>query len=642
MKLTHNIAKTVLWVLLLSPFLSACKKYLDIVPDNVATIENAFTMRKEAEKYLFTCYNYIPLNGNATGNPALFAGDEVSLIWPFVDGSIQPSAYRIARGLQSMVEPYCNFWDGLQQGKPLYQGLRDCNIFLENIDRVPDIDIDEKRRWIAEVKVLKAYYHFYLIRLYGPIPLIRENLPVDADENVVKVYRDPVDSCFAYLERLMDEAKDDLPGILADETFELGRITRPVAYALKAKMMVTAASPFFNGNGDYATFKDNRGIQLFNPNKDDNKWAKAAQACKDAVDLCHEVGLKLYNYKQDIVQYNLAPETITQLSIRNAVAEKWNSEIIWANTNSMSLTLQVLNIPRGLDATLADNTSPRGQLAPPLKMAEMFYTKNGLPISEDKTWDYAKRYTLRTATTEDKYNIEEGYTTAALHFDRENRFYANLGFDGGKWYGQGKYDDKAIYTLKAKMGQAAAKQVQFSFSTTGYWIKKLVHFQDVIAPTGSTLTVRDYPWPEMRLADLYLLYAEALNEKDGPTADALEWINRVRERAAVPPVQVAWTNFAKTPGAYQTREGLRKIIHRERAIELAFEGQRYYDVRRWKEAIEEFNTPISGWDIQQGTADAYYRVRNIFNQTFTQRDYLWPVKEKSITVNRNLAQAPGW
>lgn len=636
-----NTWRALLATILLLPLLNACKKYLDVVPDNVATIENAFTMRKEAEKYLFTCYNYMPANGSPTANPAFAAGDEISYIFPFFDGAVQPPAYNIARGLQNIVSPYLNYWDGLSGGKKLYTGLRDCNIFLENIDRVPDMTVEEKNRWIAEVKFLKAYYHFYLVRLYGPIPMIRKNLPIDVNSDSAKVYREPIDSCFDYIVKLIDEAKEDLPVLLANEQDELGRITKPIALALKAKILVTAASPLFNGNADYSFYLDNRNVKLFNATKDDTKWVKAAQACKEAIQLCQEVGLKLYTYKPDITAFTLAPETIVQMSIRNAVAEKWNSEIIWGNTNSMTSALQIMNIPRGLDPAQAGNTSPRGQLAPPLKIAEMFYTKNGLPINEDKTWNYGGRYTLRTATAADRFNIEESYITANLHFDRENRFYANIAFDGGKWYGQGQYDDKLALTLKAKKGQASAQQVNFSFSTTGYWIKKLVHFQDVIS-SGSTLTIRDYPWPEMRLADLYLLCAEALNESEGPTPEALSWINLVRARAAIPSVEDAWTNFSTAPGTYQTKEGLRRIIHRERLIELAFEGQRFYDILRWKEALTTFNAPLTGWDISQESADAYYRPRAIFTQTFALKDYFWPLRESNQTINRNLVQSPGW
>ncbi len=628
-------------MLLVLPYMVSCRKYLDIVPDNVPTLDNAFTMRKEAEKYLFTCYSYLPKSGSSTDNPAFYAGDEVSLIWPFGVAALQPAAYRIPRGGQNVVNPYSNFWDGVNQAQPLYRGLRDCNIFLDNIGKVPDMSADEKKRWIAEVKFLKAYYHFYLVRLYGPVPLAKTNQPVDAEPSAVKVYRSPVDSCFNYIVGLIDEAKDDLPTLLSNETDELGRITKPIALAIKARILVTAASPLFNGNGDYTTYVDNRGVKLFNTTKDNNKWVLAVNACKEAIDLCHEVGLKLYTYKQDIAQYTLAPETITQMSIRNAVAQKWNTEIIWGNTNSMAGDLQTKCFPRGIDVSVSDNTTPQGQIAPPLKIVEMFYSKNGVPISEDKTWNYANRYSiLRTAVASEKYNLEPGYTTSYLHFDRENRFYACLGFDGGKWYGQGKYDDNSIFTIKAKKAQPASQVVQASYSTTGYWVKKLVHFQNAI--TSTSYTTQTYPWPEMRLADLYLLYSEALNEKDGPTAETLKWINLVRARAGLTTVEDSWTNYSTNPSAYQGKDGFRQIIHRERLIELAFEGSRFYDVRRWKEAMELFNQSISGWDISQPTEAAYYRPKLIFNQVFTLKDYFWPIRESNTNINRNLVQSPGW
>lgn len=618
--------------------LISCKQYLDIVPDNVATINNAFTRRSEAEKFLFTCYSYLPDDGSPTGNPAFSAGDEWSLIWPTVDFALDAPGYHIARGLQNIVNPYMNFWDGSNGGQPLFVAIRDCNIFLSNIDEVPDMAPAEKRRWIAEVKVLKAYYTFYLVRMYGPVPLIKKNLPVSTSITDVKVYRAPVDSCFQYIVTLIDQAENDLPPIIDNEADELGRITKPIALAIKAKVLVTAASPLFNGNKNYANFTDNRGIQLFNTTYEAWKWDSAVAACKAAIDLCHQVGLHLYYYQQDISQYDLSPVTKTKLSLRAAITEKWNSGMIWGNTNSMVSLLQTRSLPRGLDPSAV--TQPRGQIAPPLKIAEEFYTKNGLPITEDKTWDYAGRYNLRTATDSDKYNIEQGYTTAEMNFDREPRFYADLGFDGGTWYGQGKFDDNDQYVLKAKHGQSAAQQVQFAYSTTGYWVKKYVNYQSVISV--DRITTEAYPWPEIRLAGLYLLYAEALNEASGPSAEVYNYIDLVRERAGIPTVEDAWTQYSKDPTKYKTQQGLREIIHQERLNEMAFEGNRYWDLRRWKEAIKAFNAPIEGWDLDQSVAKAYYRPRVIFNQKFGLKDYFWPIRDHDITVNRDLVQNPGW
>ncbi|NIG54960.1 RagB/SusD family nutrient uptake outer membrane protein [Chitinophaga sp. Cy-1792] len=622
--------------------LSSCKKYLDFIPDNVPTIDNAFAMRTEAEKYLFTCYSYLPATGSPTGNVAFAGGDEWSLIYPFVPSATQPPAYNIALGLQNVVTPYMNSWDGENGSKSYFQALRDCNIFLDNIAKVPDMESSEKSRWIAEVKFLKAYYHFMLLRAYGPIPLVKKNLEIESSTEATKVYREPIDTCFNYIVQLLDEAKEFLPDQVSNPAGELGRITKPILLAMKAKILVYAASPLFNGNQDYGTFMDNRKIPYFNPQKDDNKWRKAADACKEAVDACTGIGLQLYVYNPGVTNNTISARQKIEMSIRNAVCEKWNSELIWANTNSLVSDLQTFSIPRGLDPTYSDNTSPKGQLAPPLRIVENFYSKNGLPISEDRTYPYSNRYNLRTAVAAENVDLETGYITAVLNFDREPRYYANLGFDGGKWYGQGKYDEKGtILTVKAKKGQPASQQVQFAFSTTGYWVKKYVHFQDVIG-SSSTMTYIYYSWPEFRLADLYLLYAEALNEVNGPTSETLGWINQVRTRAGIPTVEDAWTNYSNNPGKFQTKDGLRTIIHQERSNEMAFEGQRFWDLRRWKEAPQVYNGPIAGWDITQGTEAAYYRVKTIYFQTFSLKDYFWPIKDKNLTVNRNLVQNPGW
>jgi len=119
-------------------------------------------------------------------------------------------------------------------------------------------------------------------------------------------------------------------------------------------------------------------------------------------------------------------------------------------------------------------------------------------------------------------------------------------------------------------------------------------------------------------------------------------INLVRARAGIPTVQDAWSNFSNNPGKYTTKEGLRDIIHRERTIELAFEGQRFWDLRRWKEAERTLQEPIQGWNIAKSDVVGYYQVTTLFNRTFQIRDYFWPISEKDLLVNKNLVQNPGW
>ncbi len=142
--------------------LSACKKsYLDVVPDNVATIDNAFANRNEAEKYLFTCYSYLPQEGHPDKNPAFSGGDEAWTYWPMTEDFFYLDRYNIARGNQNRAKPYINYWVGYD-GKSLWQGIRACNTFLENVDKVTDLQPYLKVRWIAEAKFLKAYFHWYL------------------------------------------------------------------------------------------------------------------------------------------------------------------------------------------------------------------------------------------------------------------------------------------------------------------------------------------------------------------------------------------------------------------------------------------------------------------------------------------------
>jgi hypothetical protein len=618
-----------------------CQKYLDIVPDNVATIDNAFKMRVDAEKYLYTCYNNLPQFGNEGQDPAFLTGDEFVTVYPSL-GNINASLYRIARGEQNIVAPIANYWDG-----KFFQAIRECNIFLENVDKVRDLSDFEKKRWVAEVKFLKAYYHYYLLRMYGPIPIIKKNLPISASIDEVKVNREHVDSVFNYTVSLIDEAVVDLPTVLPVEFAELGRITKPIALSIKAEILTTAASPLFNGNQNYANLKNKNGDALFSTTQSPEKWQKAALACKAAIDACTGNGHKLYEFVPRSVSTKVSDSTQRLMSIRAAVTDKWNVELIWGASNSIgggSRGFQSLSQARLSPFTgTIPNESIGSMLAPPIHIAEMFYSNNGVPIEEDKNYKYASRFTgLRQALASERYYIKQGYTTVQLNYDREPRFYADLGFDGSIWFGHGKNDDNNTWVLEGKLGQTGGRQGASLYSVTGYWPKKLANYNNAINDPAQEYTVEGYPFPIMRLADLYLLYAEALNESQGPSADVYQWVDRVRMRAGLKGVVESWTNFSSKPSKFTSKDGLREIIQRERLIELVFEGKRFWDLRRWKVAENYLQRSVNGWDIAQREAVNYYRVRPIFTSSFSLKDYFWPISENSLIVNPNLVQNPGW
>jgi len=626
-------------------FTTNCSDFLDVVPDNVATIDNAFTNRYNAEKFLFTCYSYIPDHTNLSTNPAFFGGYEMwmlndELTWPYVQGGINQHAYFMARDGQTANAPYINTWEGLRGGVDLWTGIRDCNIFLENIHLPQDIDDEERARWIAEVKFLKAYYHFYLLRQYGPIPIIDTNLPVSADVNEVAIYRNPVDEVSDYIVNLLDEAAEVLPESIESITEELGRVTKPIALSVKAKLLTMMASPLFNGNTNYASVVDNRGVQLFPQEYDAGKWEKAATAIKEAIDCAESNGAELYYYTGT---YILSEATKAKLNIRGSVTERWNPEIIWGSTQSTN----------GLQKALAHRqvglTAVGAYVAcvgnPTIRTVERFYTKNGVPIDEDLHWDYEGRYDVRSATADEKFLIREKFVTAKLNFDRETRFYASLYFDGGMVYGDGVITENnysAIKYTSMKNGVIGGRFTNNMYSATGYGVKKLVHPNSVIENTY--FSHYRYSFPIIRLADLYLLYAEVLNEvKDTPDSEVYFYIDKVRERASLGGVVDSWATYSSNPTKPSTKDGMREIIHQERLIELAFEGQSYWDLLRWREAQQEFSKPIQGWNVLGKEVEDYYQVQTIFTPpAFNIKNYFYPIRNHELSVNGNLLQNYGW
>jgi hypothetical protein len=632
-------------ILLVIPclMLSACRKYLNVVPDDVATIDYAFRQRSTAEQYLFTCYSYMPKHGDISLNPGFMAGDELWFYYPYnLPGfTLNMSSWEIARGNQSVTSPLMSYWDGSNSASPLWKAIRDCNIFLENINSVPNMDQYEKDQWSAEAIFLKAYYHWWLLRMYGPIPVVDKNLPINASQDEVQIERKPVDSCFNYVVNSLNNAITNLPDVIQDRSTQMGRITKAIAMAVKAQVLLTAASPLFNGNTDYANFRSKKGEAYFNPSADPQKWVKAMNACKDAIDICTAQDLKLNKFNPS-VSYNLPPELQTEMDLRTAITDNFNAEVVWGNTNSTSNGMQSMSQPR-INATNANNFAFLSQASVPLNIVNLFYSKNGVPVLEDRTLDFITRGALtRVATSSEMYHIQPGYTTAAINFDREPRFYADLGFDGAILFGNGNQTITSLNHLEAKQGQYTGWGGNPSYyNITGYWPVKLVNYLNVL-PTATTYTITSYAWPVIRMADLYLMYSEALNEVSGPGPEAYKWIDSVRGRAGIPSVENAWTNFSDNPAAYTSQAGFRQIIHQERMIELAFEGQRFWDLRRWKEADKTWQEPIQGWNIGQSDMLGYYQITTLFNRTFQLRDYFWPIAESDLLVNKNLVQNPGW
>jgi hypothetical protein len=632
--------------------------FLDIVPDNVATIDYAFTNRANAERYLYTCYSYRPKTGDIDWDPAMGGADET---WQRIP---QASTFRtlytsyLARGEQNVNDPYFNFWDGVGSSansiNNLWIAIRDCNIFLENIDQVLiDMTDRDRTRWTSEAKFLKAYYHFYLLRAYGPVPIMDKNLPVSASVDEVKVWREPVDDVVEYIIALLEEAVSGLPdaGDVSTGT-EAGRVDKLVARTLIADVRLWAASPLVNGNSDYSGIVDGRGKHLFSASPDNNKWAIAAKACEDAITICHEQGKSLFR-GIDPLTLNAPPVFQLQTTYRQVICERWNSELIWGCTHNNHSALTQYATARLVRFDPAHLNDCLSEWAPTMKIVERYYSANGVPIDEDREWTernrwYENRYKVRSEASRDdeKYFVRENEKTAYLHFNREPRFYASIGFDKGIYFGNGYYNfpDNVKYCDFFNT-RVSGFQGGSGYSITGYAAKKMHSFKN--AHTTNSTSAEYFPFPVYRLADLYLMYAEAVNEAEGPNGPSSEkmfgYIDAVRDRAGLSGVRESWSKYSSNPDKPDSREGLREIIQRERTIELAFEGKRFWDLRRWKK-ITELNEQPMGWNIQGENEEDFYNVVNVYprNVSFSTKDYFFPIREDNLNVNEHLIQNYGW
>ena len=650
--------KYILIVAIMLPLINACD-FLDVVPDNIATIDNVFRDRNSAEAYLFTCYSFMPAHNNTQANPGNMLSDE------FANNKASWGTNRsITETGNNTSSPIMNYWDGPNNSpKSLFSGIRCCNLFLDQIDNIPDITPEEALRWKAEAKFLKAYYHWYLFSLYGPIPIVDVNLSINATTDEMKVYREPVDKVVDYIVSTIDAALPDLPtNVVGRELTEYGRITRPAAMAIKARVLVTAASPLYNGNQDYSSFKDKRGINLF-PTGDAKieKWQRAATACKEAIDACEANGLGLYKFTapaglkiNDSIRLVIQPAMI----LGEITA---NTEAIWSQTSTYASPGQSTNIPQSLWLGIPTTDlyyGPKDSYpweSPSLNAAELFYSKNGVPIDEDEAWSNNGWYNDRfkgdpkyLTRSDHRIVIKQGYQAAIFHLNRESRYYGTFGFDGANWFGFGVVDTTGNYSKQYFVRDYGTAG---TFPLSGLYNRKLVPYQAVlnaitVKSTQNTFTPWKYSFPIMRMADLYLLYAEALNESGATTADVVKYLDPIRNRAGLEGVVDSWTKYAMPvyKQKYLTSAGMRQIIQRERMIELSFEGQGGFDRRRWKMMDKLLAKGfIRGFASVGGqTKEAYLTPDVLWSTDFKFRDYLWPIKTSDLQVNTNLVQNPGW
>ncbi|MEG0039717.1 MAG: RagB/SusD family nutrient uptake outer membrane protein [Bacteroides sp.] len=634
--------------------ISSCD-YLDVVPTEIPVLQDAFKDKPSAERFLLGgIYGYIPVESSIANNPAHLSTDQLDIPWRNDKSNFL--AYHINLGTLDAASPYYDLMN-------LYKGSREAYLFLQNIDKVPGVEEDIRQRWKAEANYLIGYFHFCLFRQYGPIILSRGITEMDAPDNEIFAKRRPVDECVAFiLEKINYAIANGLPDRI-ETPADYGRITTLIAQSMKARVLLYHASPLFNGNANYANFANSDGEKLFPETFSNQKWEAAADAALAAINQAHATNIALYNcgtnstltfadpaaltratnttgitpVNNKFVNYNqLSAEKQREYDYRYSMVDPWNCELIWGFTNiEGNQTWQRHSMLRPYVFN---------GMSPTLKMVETYYTKNGLPIDEDPAFDYDNRYQLVAANQTGEVTTE---STPKLHLDREPRFYASVAFDG------------SVYELRSsnivcevRKNKAYGKQTQDA-SSTGYLVKKGVHPKSDSKGNGQTKDIIKYPFPTIRLAELYLNYAEALNECEGSKRNVdiiISYLDKIRERSGVPGVRQAWAK-AKHPITSFSKDELRKIIHTERNIELSYEGHRMWDVRRWQELKQEFDGPIYGWNVDGTTSESFYNTSTdnvatpkVVGEHNIPSEYygLWPISTSELQKNSSLVQTKGW
>jgi hypothetical protein len=643
--------------------LTACSDFLNIVPDNTITLEDYFSNKEMAYNGLSNVYAGIPYN-HLIHNTEWLLGDD----WlGQMNATIAQSGLigtRIMEGSQNSTSPLLGFWEGGNYATDMYQSIRSANTFLEYIDLVKDMSDDEKKQWIAQVKFLKAYFHFILIQHYGPVTIVDKNLSPNATAEELFVNRNKVDECFDYVINLIKESIPDLNNDIMED--QLGMVDQTAAKAILARVMLFRASPLFNGNIDlFGDFYDHDGYTFFPMDEERSdrwlqKWRDALETVNEAIAHAEGEGYGLYTYdeqpyKFDMDDWNANRDVMQHLySLRMLIVDPWNRECIWGRTYPMeqSGTIQDasnIRLPRtftnGVQETTGNSWNWAGAT---YQMMARYYTRNGLPIEVDRTYDRNNMYRIVSTPNADSEEYEPlhgifqpGVMTINMYLNRELRFYANLGITGGYWRGH-------QYRIETQMtggtpGGYDPSVSQTDFFWTGIGVQKFVHPE---SKSGSWIRQIHFPYPIIRMADLYLMKAEILNELNGPGQEVYNEINKVRQRAGIPNVEDVWSDPDLCNSLYLnrhlTRDGLREIIMRERSIEFAFEGSRYWDVVRYKRGPSEFNTPVTGWRGNAYGVQNFFRLEVKHRRRFLNRNYLWPISLNEMNTNANLIQSPGW
>ena len=465
-------------------------------------------------------------------------------------------------------------------------------------------------------KFFRAYYHYLLFEQYGPIPIMDK--AADPSNPELDFARNSVDEVVKFIS---DDLTAAAPGMDDVAVEALATVpTKGVALAVKAKLLVLAASPLYNGGFPEAMALKNKDGKALFPTANAAKWQTAKTALEDF--------LTFANGKFDLFKLNTGPggtynpdESLYRLFIDVT----GNKEIIWANPNN----LQWGSVDQ--DGTYRRLT-PRSErtgfagMGVTQELVDAFPMRDGLSITESPLYS---ENGFSAAGDDPTGRTEVG--TFKMWINRDPRFYQTVFYQNRRW----PISNAQIQFQKGSGNDNSAADNPY----TGYLLYK--RFARDVRNEGSNPKSRFRPAIIFRLAEFYLLYAEACNEVNPSDPNIFTYVDKVRDRAGIPALATV------KPGLLGNKAELRKAIQAESRVELATEGQRYFDVRRWMLADQPGNMqggPSTGMNMNsnQLIIGGFYTRFTYENRVFSRAMYLYPLPLTEIQKSKVLVQNPLW
>lgn len=430
-----------------------------------------------------------------------------------------------------------------------YQGIARANTFLASIEKNQTLKSDKTARFKAEVKFLRAWYYNDLITWFGDVPLLL--IPGDLDNG--QPARTAKDEVFKQIMKDLDEAIPDLP-ISYSDSKDNGRITKGAALAFKARANLYAS-----------------------------KWKEAAEAAKACMDL---------------KKYSLYPN--------------YEGLFLEANESAVSKSEAILEVFYTPTTNPSFFQRPLMEWAPSylptLQLAEAYYMKNGLPITDPNS----------------------GFDAENPYMNRDPRLSASFYYPGAPW--------TIVFWNKINL----RFEDNWMMRHSGFKVKKWVNNGQAMDRSSGEGTNKLL----IRYGEVLLTYAEAQNELAGPDASVYDAIDQLRKRAGMATLSESMPGLSK--------EKMREVIRNERRVELVFEGLRFPDIQRWRIG-EKVMVDALGYDTKflkdfsypgdfKGTTSNWKYVSKVIDiRSFNPaRDYLWPIPQSEINSNKNMVQNPGY